>query len=62
MDWFGKHISLWNNAYNCTMNDPMAYIGKHGWRFLIARLQYAINRRVLKHLLANPTLPKGVIV
>ena len=61
MDWFGTHITLWNNAYNCTMNDPMAYVGKRGMRYLLAKIRYEINRRVLRRILGNTELPQGLI-
>ena len=62
MIWFGRHISLWNNAYNCTMNDPMVYMGAHGWRRLLAKAQFIWNRRTLKRMLNNYNLGDSIVV
>ncbi len=62
MIWQGKHISLWNNAYNCTMNDPMMYKGSHGWHYLYDRLRFLRNRSFLRKALMNDHLGDSIVV
>lgn len=62
MIWFGRHVSLLNSAYNCTMNDPIAYMGKHGWRRLLAKLRFSRNRRTLAKILGNDNLQDSIVV
>ena len=62
MIWFGRHITLWNNAYNCTMNDPIVYMMYHGWRRLLAKAKFLRDRYVLKKLLNNDHLGDSIVV
>lgn len=61
MKWFNSEIVLLNHSYNCTMNDPMEYMGKTGLSRVIARMRYEINRHVLKRLVKSDKLPSGIM-
>ena len=44
MIWFGRHISLWNHWYNCTVNYPRANVGVSGRQRLYAKARQIINK------------------
>ncbi len=62
MNWFGKHISIMHGAYGCGLNDPMAYMGAHGWRYLRERLKFMWGRHLLKKELNNNQLGNSLVV